>query len=68
MLDQYCSMNTAKKGYIPIQLHLKNVFLKVYIYSGVQKISIMKEKLQYIILCCRPTLCPSVLYIVLFFP
>lgn len=48
MLDQYCSMNTAKKGYIPIQLHLKNVFLKVYIYSGVQKISIMKEKLQYI--------------------
>lgn len=48
MLDQYCSMNTAKKEYIPIQLHLKNVFLKVYIYSGVQKISIMKEKLQYI--------------------
>lgn len=41
-------MNTAKKGYIPIQLHLKNVFLKVYIYSGVQKISIMKEKLHYI--------------------
>lgn len=69
MLDQYCSMNTAKKGYIPIQLHLKNVFLKVYIYSGVQKISIMKEKLQYIDLSYHGcTLCLSVLYIVLFFP
>lgn len=64
-------MNTAKKGYIPIQLHLKNVFLKDYIYSGVQKISIMKEKLQYIDLSDHLLYIVSfciVAYIVLFFP
>lgn len=68
MLDQYCSMNTAKKGNIPIQLHLKKCLSQgLHLLRGAKNIHYEgKTTIYRSIICC--TLCPSVLYIVLFFP
>lgn len=68
MLDQYCSiMNTAKKKDIFLFNFIRKMSFSLHLLRGAKNIHYEgKTTIYRSIICC--TLCPSVLYIVLFFP